>query len=105
MTPEIFRKRPVEVEAVRVPLATLDPWDLEEVDEFITTFHEIANWCKGTPRFMSGPPHILIDTKEGVMTAQMGDWIIREPFPTSDRQFYPCKPDIFEQTYERPEPD
>ena len=29
-----------------------------------------------------------------------GDWIIAEP---DNRGFYPCKPDIFEQTYEQVE--
>jgi hypothetical protein len=34
------------------------------------------------------------------MRAEPGDYVIREPFPTDDRRFYPCKPDIFEATYE-----
>lgn len=49
---------------------------------------------KGAPIFS-----LLIDTKEGVMKAMKGDFIIKEPFPTGDRDFYPCKPDIFEKTY------
>ncbi len=43
-------------------------------------------------------PNII--TSEGVMAVNKGDWIIKEPFD-KERQFYPCKPDIFEQTYER----
>jgi hypothetical protein len=50
---------------------------------------------KGAPIFS-----ISIETKEGTMKAFPNDWIIREPFPTGDRDFYPCKPDIFEMTYE-----
>ncbi len=42
---------------------------------------------------------LLIETKEGVMKAFKNDWIIKEPFPTGDRDFYPCKSDIFEKTY------
>lgn len=42
---------------------------------------------------------LLIETKEGVMKAFKNDWIIKEPFPTGDRDFYPCKPDIFGKTY------
>jgi hypothetical protein len=34
------------------------------------------------------------------MMVAPGDWVIKEPFPTDDRRFYPCKPEIFEQTYE-----
>lgn len=45
-------------------------------------------------------PCIRIPTNEGEMTCKLGDWLIKEPFPTNDRKLYPCKPDIFEQTYE-----
>jgi len=37
-----------------------------------------------------------IPTLEGVMTAQENDWIIKGV----QGEFYPCKPDIFEATYE-----
>jgi hypothetical protein len=37
-----------------------------------------------------------IPTMEGIMTASQGDWIIRGV----KGEFYPCKPDIFEATYE-----
>jgi hypothetical protein len=44
-----------------------------------------------------GPEHFLgIKTLEGVMHAAPGDWIIRGV----QGEFYPCKPDIFEKTYE-----
>lgn len=49
------------------------------------------------------PHSIAIVTRDGVMYASPGDWVIREPFPTDDRLFYPCKPDIFDQTYEETE--
>lgn len=41
-----------------------------------------------------------IETLEGVMHAEPGDWIITGV----NRERYPCKPDIFEKTYE-PVPD
>lgn len=37
-----------------------------------------------------------IETLEGVMTAQLGDWIITGV----NGEQYPCKPDIFAKTYE-----
>ena len=44
-----------------------------------------------------GTKPLLIRTLEGDMTAMPGDWII-----TGIRgETYPCKPDIFEETYER----
>jgi len=39
----------------------------------------------------------MISTLEGVMRADVGDWIITGV--AGER--YPCKPDIFERTYER----
>jgi len=41
-------------------------------------------------------PVIKIDTLEGEMTGQVGDYIIRGV----NGEFYPCKPDIFVKTYE-----
>lgn len=39
---------------------------------------------------------ILIPTLEGEMKAVVGDWIIKGV----KGEFYPCKPDVFEMTYE-----
>ena len=61
----------------------------------------------GTPEMMAldlGSSHdnehghdvMHIVTKEGVMTASPGDWIIRGV----QGELYPCKPDIFAATYE-----
>jgi len=41
----------------------------------------------------------IISTLEGTMVASYGDWIIRGV----KGELYPCKPDIFEVTYERVE--
>jgi hypothetical protein len=41
-------------------------------------------------------PAIVILTLEGEMTAQVGDYIIKGV----EGEFYPCKPGIFEATYE-----
>ena len=43
-----------------------------------------------------GKPYIVIDTLEGFHRADEGDWIIKGV----KGEFYPCKPDIFEATYE-----
>ena len=40
---------------------------------------------------------ILINTLEGNMKASIGDFIIKGV----QGEFYPCKPDIFEKTYEK----
>lgn len=92
-----FRKKPVTIEAQH--------WDGKP--ESATP---IINWILsngGSAHFAcsqpdSGPckpekPHtIAITTLEGSMHASPGDWIIRG----AQGEFYPCKPDIFEATYE-----
>lgn len=40
--------------------------------------------------------HVEIQTLEGVMRGEIGDWIIRGV----KGEFYPCKPEIFAATYE-----
>lgn len=62
--------------------------------------HELAEWCGGTAAGTFGgrllPNMVRIQTLEGEMTANVGDWIIQGV----QGEFYPCKPDIFEQTYQ-----
>lgn len=43
-----------------------------------------------------GSEIIFIDTLEGTMEARKGDYIIRGV----KGEYYPCKPDVFRQTYE-----
>ena len=77
-----YRKKPVVVEAVR--------WighNKDEITEFMNT---------GSRLFFVKPPHIQIWTLDGIMTATIGDYIIKGV----NGEFYPCKPDIFEKTYE-----
>lgn len=83
----LFRKRPVVIEAFQLPAAGADVPD---------AFH---HWCErvGFVNFTSGRDETLeIQTLEGTMTAQPGDWIIKGV----KGEFYPCKPDIFAATYE-----
>jgi hypothetical protein len=72
-----FRKKPVEVEAWRV--GSFDPR---------------PDWVKF--EFGCGVEYGVIRTLEGDMRAERGDWIIRGV----KGEIYPCKPDIFEMTYE-----
>jgi len=53
--------------------------------------------CKHCGRYMQG--HGWIDTLEGGHIVCPRDWIIKGV----KGEFYPCKPDIFEQTYEKVE--
>ena len=82
----MFRKKPVVIEARR-----FEVWRGPE--EGVA----LAAWCGGRiPAMQALRPVIEIDTLEGVVTASDGDWIIRGV----KGEFYPCKPDIFEATYE-----
>ncbi len=76
-----YRKKPIVIEAVQ--------WNGNNMDE-LNTFNE----CSDAFGFYANK--ITIETLEGVMTASIGDWIIKGV----KGEFYPCKPDIFEATYE-----
>jgi hypothetical protein len=79
-----FRKKPVVIEAEQF---TYDSKD--RVFNFIT--------CNKAADFDEcGNPILKIQTLEGIMIANLGDWIIKGV----KNEFYPCKPDIFEATYE-----
>ncbi len=78
-----FRKKPVVIEA-----------------EEIQSYHDlprIAAWCGGVyGQETDGPAYLTIPTLEGVMRADVGDWVIRGV----SGEFYPCKHHIFIQTYD-----
>lgn len=75
-----YRKKPVVIEAVK--------WtgdNFKEMRLFIG-YHTFPRDGK-----------LFINTLEGVMRAEIGDYIIKGV----NGEFYPCKPDIFEKTYEK----
>lgn len=79
-----YRKKPIIIEAMQ--------WD----GSFQST-NTIAKWIgKNITVFNGSFQHIVITTLEGNMRAEVGDWIIRG----INGEFYPCKPNIFERTYE-----
>lgn len=80
-----YRKRPVEVEAIQ-----FDGWNWREVHQFM---NDEPLWFTQDFRKYE---YILIRTLEGVMKASVGDYIIKGVHG----EFYPCKPDIFRETYE-----
>lgn len=78
-----FRKKPVVIEAIQLTETNPD---------------EILGY-NDTDRKMFIDPEdgkFKIETLEGIMVANVGDWIIRG----INNEFYPCKPDIFKKTYE-----
>ena len=85
MSAQRFRKKPVEIEAARYD-GTPEGWV------------RIARWLReSNVRIgMDCVGRLRIPTLEGNITASPGDWIIRGVAG----EFYPCRGDIFEQTYE-----
>jgi hypothetical protein len=82
-----IRKKPVVIEAVRF---TRHTWD--EVKKF--TNGQAHSWV--TEKYMGGNSSCIIPTLEGELKANEGDWIIKGV----NGEFYPCKADIFQKTYE-----
>ena len=88
-----FRKKPVVIEAVRWTGANMEDMlafiDISTLPDDGIHVHKGIGHC---------PPEGTLDipTLEGVMTARAGDWIIKGV----KGEYYPCKPDIFAETYE-----
>jgi hypothetical protein len=73
-----FRKKPVVIEAEQMPVGDgALPFQADRPLRF-----DDGKW--------------FIDTLEGKMFVNDGDWVIRGV----KGEFYPCKPDIFEATYD-----
>ena len=84
-----YRKKPVVIEAVQ--------WtgdNFEEIQKMLINADENRVIM---PHPNEDEDSLLIATLEGEMRADKGDYIIKGV----KGEFYPCKPDIFEATYER----
>lgn len=92
-----YRKKPVVIEAFKWTGGhdqTEDPeWIVKAINE--GSVKVVMERDPYDPQ--SVKPTLSIETLEGVMTAQPGDYIIRG----IQGEIYPCKPDIFEATYEK----
>ena len=93
-----YRKKPVVVEAIKLGW---DTWneicDFVPEDAFGGGVYLDDVTLKELPEGKtSNAIGLKINTLEGVMLAQQGDYIIKGV----KGEFYPCKPDIFEMTYE-----
>lgn len=82
-----FRKRPVVIEARQF---TTNNDDGSHIDS-------LTAWVAGQGGTATHDgTDIYLSTLEGTMKAEVGDWIIKGV----QGEFYPCKPDIFDVTYE-----
>lgn len=90
-----FRKKPVVIEAIQ--------WTGDNLKEVISFTGKHPRWDEWFNSWEEYEERVKIDarifkviTEEGTMKATPGDWIIKGV----NGEFYPCKPDIFEKTYE-----
>ena len=82
-----YRKKPIVIEAMK--------WDGSD---------NVLLWVAKSDRelqvnFQNDEPSLFIKTLEGTHEAKFGDFIIKGV----QGEYYPCKPDIFEATYEKVE--
>lgn len=88
-----FRKKPVVIEALKWTVTNVAEMKDFVGDSGIYDLVDDDRWVDGfsVPWF-----DLSIKTLEGVMKANIGDYIIKGV----NGEFYPCKADIFEKTYE-----
>ena len=83
-----YRKKPVIIEAIQ----------FEDNSDRIIEIHEFMGGDTIRVNYEDkNNPYLKIETLEDIMKASVGDYIIKGV----NGEFYPCKPDIFEKTYER----
>lgn len=91
-----YRKKPVEIEAVKLE---------ETFDSIVNAIEFVYNigmessliGMNSTVQQVKQERGFIIKTLEGDMKASFGDYIIKGV----QGEFYPCKPEIFKETYEK----
>lgn len=90
-----YIKKPVQIEAIQ-----LKEDNIIEVFDFLdeANYKEIKSVeeLEDFSQMILKQGYIEIETLEGMMKASFGDYIIKG----IKGEFYPCKPDVFEATYE-----
>ena len=84
-----YRKKPVVIEAFRFGHDNIPDWFRKALDDNYIEIESI-------PSFFGSTSFVKIYTLEGTMEAHVGDYIIKG----IQGELYPCKPKIFEETYE-----
>jgi len=81
MSSRVYRKKPIAIEAFRVGIDETPSWAEKDVQ-----LHIIQS---------EGTGYAEVHTLEGVMRCYFGDYIIKGAFG----ELYPCRADVFEDTY------
>lgn len=87
---KLYKKKPVVIKAMQFKSDNdIGNKNMSDIVNWINQGRsEVGAWHNGT--------NIFINTLEGTMRADFGDFIIQGV----KGEFYPCKPDIFKTTYE-----
>lgn len=80
-----FRKKPIEIEAVEF---TQEMWERTK---------SLPDGVVYSGKDDRGYPYFFCQTLEGPLKVSVGDWIITGV----NGEKYPCKPDVFQKTYDR----
>jgi hypothetical protein len=80
-----FKKKPVIIKAFKITKEFFTDCKMNE--EVVPGVHVILTYSH---------PYLVVMTLEGMMTAQIGDWLIQGV----KGEYYPCKDDIFKLTYD-----
>ena len=86
-----YRKKPVEIEAFKLGVDCIPDWFMDAVTANEVILHGTSSGFDHIP-----DTNADIHTLEGWHHANYGDYIIRGV----KGELYPCKPDIFDMTYE-----
>lgn len=87
-----FRKKPIVIEAIQYD-------GIESVNEMRSKWPDFYKSSENSFKSEISDYVLLIETLEGIHTAHRGDWIIKG----IKGEFYPCKSNVFEMTYEKVE--
>ena len=94
-----YKKRPIVIEAMQWDGTTASAVNILNWAKQDWRFNTVEYWNKIKPQDNNISITIVIPTLEGDLHASANDWIIKGVAG----EFYPCKPDIFQKTYERVE--
>ena len=90
-----YRKKPIVIDAI-----IWNGNNLKEVMNFVNSefrYEPLTNYVTKKFTYSTMDNDLRIVTLEGLMKASIGDYIIKGV----NGEYYPCKPDIFEKTYEK----
>lgn len=91
-----YRKKPVVIEAYHVTKEFLEPLIFDK-KSYPKGLRLVSSSCYTSKRIINDWVGSVVTIHGQKTKVAIGDWIVSEP---DGEHFYPCKPDIFEKTYE-----